>query len=136
MGIELKRGLTPKGLRQAEVEYYLWAGCSMFPFVQIITDMQVGGAAFFRTGSSRAGLASQSIGRRMSACSLYHCARDSTTSEQQIKMWYARVNLSDVVLRIFDKASVTYVVCPPHMQMHQAVYANCKADVVAMVAGG
>lgn len=59
MGIELKRGLTPKGLRQAEVEYYLWAGCSMFPFVQIITDMQVGGAAFFRIGSSPAGLASQ-----------------------------------------------------------------------------
>ena len=56
MGIEVKRGLTPKGLRQAEVEYYLWAGCSMFPFVQIITDMQTGGAAFYRTGSSPAGL--------------------------------------------------------------------------------
>ena len=56
MGIELKRGLTAKGLRQAEVEYYLWAGCSMFPFVQIVTDMQTGGAAFYRIGSSPAGL--------------------------------------------------------------------------------
>lgn len=56
MGIEMKRGLTAKGLRQAEAEFYLWAGCSMFPFVQIITDMQVGGAAFYRIGSSPAGL--------------------------------------------------------------------------------
>ena len=56
MGITLKRGLTAKGLRQAEVEYYLWASCSMFPFVQIITDMQAGGVAFYRTGSSPAGL--------------------------------------------------------------------------------
>ncbi len=56
MGIELKKGLTAKGLRQAEVKFYLWASCSMFPFVQVITDMQVGGAAFYRTGSSPAGL--------------------------------------------------------------------------------
>lgn len=51
----MKRGLTAMGLRQAEVEYYLWAACSMFPFVQIITDMETGGAAFYRTGSSSAG---------------------------------------------------------------------------------
>ena len=55
MGIEMKKGLTAKGLRQAEVEFYLWAGCSVFPFVRIITDMQDGGAAFYRTGSSPAG---------------------------------------------------------------------------------
>ena len=61
MGIEMKKGLTAKGLRQAEVEYYLWAGCSMFPFVQIITDMRVGGAAFYRTGSSPAGFASETV---------------------------------------------------------------------------
>ena len=108
MGIEMKRGLTPKGLRQAEVEFHLWAGCSMFPFVQIITDMQVGGAAFFRTGSSPAGLASQSNDRRMSTFSLYHCARDSPTSEQQTKMWHARLNLSDVVLCMFNQ-SVRYL---------------------------
>ena len=77
MGIEMKRGLTANGLRQAEVEYYLWAGCSMFPFVQIITDMQSGGAAFYRIGSSPAGVASESIGRRMSAFLFYYRARNS-----------------------------------------------------------
>jgi len=56
MGIEMKRGLTAMGLRQAEVEYYLWAGYSMFPFLQIITDMQLGGVAFYRVGGSPAGL--------------------------------------------------------------------------------
>ena len=71
MGIEMKRGLTANGLRQAEVEYYLWAGCSMFPFVQIITDMQIRGAAFYGIGSSPAGFASKSIGRRMSAFLFY-----------------------------------------------------------------
>ena len=83
MGIEMKRGLTANGLRQAEVEYYLWAGCSMFPFVQIITDMQIGGAAFYRIGSSPAGFASESIGRRMSAFLFYYCARNSMPSKQQ-----------------------------------------------------
>ena len=84
MGIEMKRGLTANGLRQAEVEYYLWAGCSMFPFVQIITDMQLGGAAFYRTGSSPAGFASESIGGRISAFLLYCRARSSMPSEQHI----------------------------------------------------
>ncbi|KAL0020497.1 hypothetical protein WJX77_011381 [Trebouxia sp. C0004] len=55
LGIELKRGLTAKGLRQAEVEFYLWASCSLFPFVQIITDMQSGGVAFYKSGSSPTG---------------------------------------------------------------------------------
>ena len=56
LGLEMKRGLTAKGLRQAEVEYYLWGGCSLFPFVQVITDMQTGGAAFYKTGSSASGM--------------------------------------------------------------------------------
>lgn len=48
----MKKGLTARGLRQAEVEYYLWGGCSLFPFVQVITDMQTGGgAAFYKSGS-------------------------------------------------------------------------------------
>lgn len=82
MGIEMKRGLTASGLRQAEVEYYLWAGCSMFPFVQIITDMQSGGAAFYKIGSSLAGFAFESIGRRMSAFLFHYRARDSMLSKQ------------------------------------------------------
>ena len=84
MGIEMTRGLTANGLRQAEVEYYLWAGCSMFPFVQIITDMQLGGAAFYRTGSSPAGFGSESIGGRISAFLFYCRARSSMPSEQHI----------------------------------------------------
>ena len=71
LGIEMKRGLTAKGLRQAEVEYDLWAGCSMFPFVQIITDREVRGAAFCRIGSSPVGFASESICRKMSAFLFY-----------------------------------------------------------------
>ena len=55
----------------------------MFPFVQIITDMQIGGAAFYRIGSSPAGFASESIGRRMSAFLFYYCARNSMPSKQQ-----------------------------------------------------
>ncbi len=80
MGIEMKRGLTANGLRQAEVEYYLWAGCSMFPFVQIITDMHIGGAAFYRIGSSSTGFAFKS--RRMNAFLFYYCARNSMSSKQ------------------------------------------------------
>ena len=72
MGLEMRRGLTPKGLRQAEMEYYLWAKCSVFPFVQIITDMQVGGAAFYRIGSSSAGL-SENICGRMNSIVPFHC---------------------------------------------------------------
>ena len=56
LGIELKRGLTAKGLRQAEVEIYLWASYSLFPFVQIVTDMHSGGVAFYKTRSSPTGV--------------------------------------------------------------------------------
>ena len=61
LGIELSRGLTAKGLRQAEVEFYLWASCSLFPFVQIITDMRLGGVAFYKTGSSPTGVLSRAL---------------------------------------------------------------------------
>ena len=99
MGIEMKRGLTPTGLRQAEVEYYLWAGCSMFSFVQIITDMQVGGAAFYRIGSSPAGLASDSTDGRMSAFQLYNYARKSMPSEQpRFRLQHSLLLLSSHVL--------------------------------------
>ena len=47
IGIELKNKLTTKGLRQSEVEYYLWADVSYFPFIQIITDMESGGFAYY-----------------------------------------------------------------------------------------
>ena len=56
MGVEMKRGLTAMGLRQAQVEYFLLSGYSMFPFVQIITDMQLGGVAFYMVESSPAGV--------------------------------------------------------------------------------
>lgn len=47
IGIALKKKLTTKGLRQAEVEFYLWSNVSHFPFVQIITDMESGGFAYY-----------------------------------------------------------------------------------------
>ncbi len=47
IGIELKRRLTVKGLRQAEVEFYLWRKDSYYPFMQIITDMRSGGFAYY-----------------------------------------------------------------------------------------
>ena len=37
------------------VQYYLWGGCSLFPFVQVITDIQTGGVDFYKTGSSAEG---------------------------------------------------------------------------------
>ena len=56
LGIEMKRGLTRKGLRQAEIEFFLWGGCSLFPYVQVITDMEIGGAAFYQTASGSQGV--------------------------------------------------------------------------------
>ena len=119
MGIEMKRGLTAKGLRQAEVEYYLWAGCSMFPFVQIITDMQVGGAAFYRIGSSPAGLASGSIGTHPAASLFRYCAK--TACHQNTK---ARCGVQGSILLLLfyvffvNQASITwYDLSSPHIQM-------------------
>lgn len=50
LGVELKKKLTWQGLRQAEVEFYLWADSSLYPFIQLITDMQHGGLAFYCKG--------------------------------------------------------------------------------------
>lgn len=91
MGIEMKRGLTAKGLRQAEVECYLWAGCSMFPFVQIITDMEVGGAAFYSIGSSPAGSLLR-IGRRMNPMPFCFTIVQETACHQNNKPRCARLN--------------------------------------------
>ena len=125
MGIEMKRGLTATGLRQAEVEFYLWAGCSMFPFVQIITDMQTGGAAFYSIGSSPAGtqyhlqshnvtsfcrigslpcFASEAVSRRVSTFLFYNCARNSMPLKQQNKMWCARLGASAVAVFIAEQS--------------------------------
>lgn len=57
LGMELKRGLTALGLRQAELEFYLWSHESPFPFVQLITDMHTGGVAFYKTGTTADGIA-------------------------------------------------------------------------------
>ena len=110
MGIEMKRGLTANGLRRAEVGYYLWAGCSMFPFVQIITNMQIGGAAFYRIGSSPAGFASESIGRGMSAFLFYECARNSMPSKQQARRGMRHSILSAVCLMYCIKQSIYHLI--------------------------
>ena len=47
LGVELKKKLTWQGLRQAEVEFYLWSEQSIFPYVQLITDMEHGGVAIY-----------------------------------------------------------------------------------------
>jgi hypothetical protein len=50
LGVEIKRKLSWRGLRQAEVEFYVWASESLFPFVQLITDMERGGVAIYSKG--------------------------------------------------------------------------------------
>ena len=50
LGVEIKRKLSWRGLRQAEVELYVWASKSLFPFVQLITDMEHGGVAIYSKG--------------------------------------------------------------------------------------
>ncbi|KAK9786484.1 hypothetical protein WJX73_001127 [Symbiochloris irregularis] len=55
LGIDLQRSITQKGLRQAELEFYLWGEASVFLFCQILTDMQSGGAAFYQTGHDDTG---------------------------------------------------------------------------------
>ncbi|KAG0604924.1 hypothetical protein M758_9G019700 [Ceratodon purpureus] len=47
LGVELKKKLTWQGLRQAEVDFYLWSEQSIFPYVQLITDMEHGGVAIY-----------------------------------------------------------------------------------------
>lgn len=50
LGVEIKRKLSWRRLRQAEVEFYVWASESLFPFVQLITDMERGGVAIYSKG--------------------------------------------------------------------------------------
>ncbi|KAG0570888.1 hypothetical protein KC19_6G195200 [Ceratodon purpureus] len=47
LGVELKKKLTWQGVRQSEVEFYLWSQQSIFPYVQLITDMEHGGVAIY-----------------------------------------------------------------------------------------
>jgi hypothetical protein len=44
--------LCMQGLRQAETEYYLWQNASVYPFCQIITDLNRGGVAFYAYGEA------------------------------------------------------------------------------------
>ncbi|KXZ45934.1 hypothetical protein GPECTOR_49g518 [Gonium pectorale] len=55
LGVELKKKLTWQGLRQAETEFYLWQGSSQYPFCQVITDLQTGGAAYYSDGADEKG---------------------------------------------------------------------------------
>ena len=55
LGLKVKRGFTASGVRQAELEFYLWSHTRPFPFVQVITDMEKGGVAFYQTGTSASG---------------------------------------------------------------------------------
>ncbi|KAG0603949.1 hypothetical protein M758_10G132900 [Ceratodon purpureus] len=52
LGVEIKKRLSWRGLRQAEVEFYVWARESLFPFVQLITDMEKGGVAIYCKGGN------------------------------------------------------------------------------------
>ena len=46
-GIEMKKDLSQQAVRQAEVEFYLWWRNSHFPYLQVVTDMETGGYAFY-----------------------------------------------------------------------------------------
>ena len=48
VGIELKKKLTEKGQRQAELDFVLCSLASYFPYMQFLTDLEHGGSVFFR----------------------------------------------------------------------------------------
>lgn len=48
MGVELKKRLSWASRRQGEAEFYTFSLTSNFPFVQVVTDMQRGGFAFWK----------------------------------------------------------------------------------------
>ena len=50
MGVELKKKLSYAARRQAEAEFYTFSLISCFPFVQVVTDMQRGGFAYWKEG--------------------------------------------------------------------------------------
>ena len=55
LGVEIKKKLESQGKRQAEAEFHLFSKHSPFPFVQLITDMETGGMAFYKPLDSSAG---------------------------------------------------------------------------------
>lgn len=50
LGVEIKKKLSWKGLRQTEAEFYVWSNDSIFPFIQLITDTERGGVALYSKG--------------------------------------------------------------------------------------
>ena len=50
MGVELKKKLSYAARRQGEAEFYTFSLMSNFPFVQVVTDMQRGGFAYWKEG--------------------------------------------------------------------------------------
>lgn len=48
IGIELKKDLTQASRRQCEAEFVLFSLSSNFPFMQLVTDMQRGGFAYYK----------------------------------------------------------------------------------------
>eukprot|EP00878_Enallax_costatus_P011209 GHUV01011705.1.p1 GENE.GHUV01011705.1~~GHUV01011705.1.p1 ORF type:complete len:284 (+),score=61.15 GHUV01011705.1:524-1375(+) len=50
IGIELKKRLTDASRRQAETEFYAFSITSHLPFLQLVTDMQRGGFAYYKSG--------------------------------------------------------------------------------------
>jgi hypothetical protein len=50
VGVELKKKLSYASRRQGEAEFYAFSLTSNFPFVQVVTDMQRGGFAYWKEG--------------------------------------------------------------------------------------
>jgi hypothetical protein len=48
IGIDLKKNLTQAGRRQGEAEFIVFGLSSNFPFMQLVTDMQRGGFAYYK----------------------------------------------------------------------------------------
>lgn len=51
IGIELKKKLTQASRRQGEAEFIAFSLASNFPFMQLVTDMQHGGFAYYKRRS-------------------------------------------------------------------------------------
>jgi hypothetical protein len=47
--VQVKRKLSWSAYYQVEAEFYIWAKMSMFPFVQLLTDLERGGVAIYFT---------------------------------------------------------------------------------------
>lgn len=68
LGVELKSKLTWAGVRQAEMEYYLWAYHSDYPFIQLITDLERGGMIFFSSSIQGTSRTAQNADLRKQKC--------------------------------------------------------------------